>query len=240
MLIIVANIILNWKVMEKKTSIKHTLIGLLTIFSIGFTVLYGAHCIFCPNNVVAADYNAIEIVNDVEPTDSPVCKYVMLETIKIDIVSEVDSYIDRIAPSNNIDSEMLFTLCDEYNIDVRFVIAQGQIESHFATKGTAKKTNSVFNVGAYDGHSASRQNRNGFGFDNPNDSIEPYLLLLTNDYLVNGKTEFDMMKRYVNKLGMRYASNPNYERMLKSVYNRINRETNLDILLKEYNETKLV
>ena len=49
-----------------------------------------------------------------------------------------------------------------------------------------------------------------------------------------------MMKRYVNKLGMRYASNPQYERMLKSVYNRINRETNLDILLKEYNDIKTV
>lgn len=226
--------------MNNKTSIKNTLIGFLTIFSVGFTVLYGAHCIFCPNNVTAAGYNAIEIVEEVEPVDSTVYKSVMLETIKIDIVSEVDSYIDRIAPSNKIDSEMLFTLCDEYNIDVRFVIAQGQIESHFATKGTAKKTNSIFNVGAYDGHSASRQNRNGFGFSDPNESIEPYLLLLTNDYLVNGKTEFDMMKRYVNKLGMRYASNPQYERMLKSVYNRINRETNLDILLKEYNDIKTV
>lgn len=226
--------------MGKKTSIKHTLIGFLTLFSVGFTVLYSAHCIFYPNNVNAAGYNVIEIVEEVEPVDSTVYKSVMLETIKIDIVSEVDSYIDRIAPLNKIDSEMLFTLCDEYNIDVRFVIAQGQIESHFATKGTARKTNSIFNVGAYDGHSASRQNRNGFGFSDPNESIEPYLLLLTNDYLVNGKTEFDMMKHYANKLGMRYASNPQYEKMLKSVYNRINRETNLDILLKEYNDIKTV
>ena len=66
-----------------------------------------------------------------------------------------------------------------------------QVESHYATKGTAKKTNSVFNVGAYDGHSARKQIKNGFGYDNPNDSIEPYLILITSNYLVNGKTVYD-------------------------------------------------
>ena len=65
---------------------------------------------------------------------------VILETLRIDIISEIDSYIDKIAPKNEIASDILFDLCIQYNIDVRFVVAQGQIESHFATKGTAKKT----------------------------------------------------------------------------------------------------
>lgn len=220
-------------------NLKSTLIGLVVFFVILFSMLYGLHTIFNPYNASAAEYT----INNSKTSELDECvdtqNQIMMELLKIDIVSEIDNYIDKIAPKNDIDSELLFDLCVKYNIDIRFVIAQGQIESHFATKGTAKKTKSIFNVGAYDGHSAARQTRNGFGFDNANDSIEPYLILLTNDYLVNGKTEYNMMQNYVNYLGKRYASNPNYERMLKSVFNKINTTTNLDILLKEYNELKL-
>lgn len=140
---------------------------------------------------------------------------------------EVDNYIKSIAPTSKLSEKNIVEKCLEYNIDIIFVLAQGQIESHYGTAGTARKTNSVFNVGAYDGYSANKQNKNGFGFNNPNDSIEPYLILLTNEYLVNGKTEYDLMNNYVNYLGMRYASNKNYERMLKSVYNKIKKTTNI-------------
>ena len=150
--------------------------------------------------------------------------------------AEVHDYITGIAPSAEINPYILIDLCTEYNVDVAFVLAQGQIESHFATKGTARRTNSIFNVGAYDGHSANRQCRNGFGFEDPNDSIEPYLMLLTNDYLVNGKTINDLMKNYVNKLGMRYASNPKYESQLRSVYNRIYRNPRFKTAYEEYKD----
>lgn len=140
---------------------------------------------------------------------------------------EVDNYIKSIAPTSKLSGKDIVEKCLEYNIDIAFVLAQGQIESHYGTTGTARKTNSVFNVGAYDGHSANKQNKNGFGFNNPNDSIEPYLILLANEYLVNGKTEYDLMNNYINYLGMRYASNNNYERMLKSIYNKIKKTTNI-------------
>ena len=148
--------------------------------------------------------------------------------------AEVHDYITRVAPNADVDPYVLIDLCTEYDIDVAFVLAQGQIESHFATKGTARRTNSIFNVGAYDGHSANRQCRNGFGFEDPNDSIEPYLMLLTSDYLVNGKTINDLMKNYVNKLGMRYASNLKYESQLRSVYNRIYRNPRFKTAYEEY------
>lgn len=163
---------------------------------------------------------------------------IKLNSVKISIVDEIESYLYMVAPTNKINAEIFFNLCDRYNVDVRFVLAQGQVESHFATKGTASKTNSIFNVGAYDGHSAKRQMRNGFGYKDPNDSIEPYLILLTNNYLIGGKTINDLMCNYVNHLGMRYASNKRYERMIRNVYNRINNNTNLDILIAEYNEYK--
>ena len=151
---------------------------------------------------------------------------------------EVNNYITSVAPKANIDPYLMVDLCSEYGVDLRFVLAQGHVESHFATKGTAVRTLSIFNVGAYDGHSASRQKHNGFGFENPNDSIEPYLKLITNEYMVNGKTESDLMKNYVNGLGKRYASNPKYESMLRSVYTRINNLIEFRIAYENFLESQ--
>lgn len=156
------------------------------------------------------------------------------DSIKNLLVTEVNSYIKGIAPSSKLDGEILVDMCYAYNIDIVFVLAQGQIESHYGTRGTAYKTNSVFNVGAYDGYSASRQCKNGFGFSHPNESVEPFLILLTNNYLTNGKTINDLMISYVNHLGMRYASNTRYEYMLKSVYSKINKNTNIGVLFNDY------
>lgn len=163
-------------------------------------------------------------INIIEYTDS----------VKTQLINEVDTYINTIAPSSKLDGEIVVDMCCEYNVDIAFVLAQGQIESHFGTAGTARKTNSVFNVGAYDGYSASKQRANGFGFSHPNESVEPYLILLTSNYLVNGKTINDLMVSYINYLGMRYASDTRYEYMLRSVYNKINSKTNINSLYNEY------
>ena len=163
-------------------------------------------------------------INIIEYTDS----------VKTQLINEVDTYINTIALSSKLDGEIVVDKCCEYNVDIAFVLAQGQIESHFGTTGTARKTNSVFNVGAYDGYSAAKQRANGFGFSHPNESVEPYLILLTNKYLVNGKTINDLMHVYVNHLGMRYASDTRYEYMLRSVYNKINSKTNINSLYNEY------
>jgi len=147
---------------------------------------------------------------------------------------EVSNYINSIAPTSEIDPFKFIDLCSEYEIDLIFAMAQGQLESHYATRGTAARTKSVFNVGAYDGHSSDRQKRNGFGYDDPNDSIEPYLQLLKNDYLVNNKTVQDLMNNYVNYLGMRYASNRKYESQMRSIYRRISSNASLVIAYENF------
>lgn len=157
-----------------------------------------------------------------------------IDSVKTQLINEVDTYINTIAPSSKLDGEIVVDMCCEYNVDIAFVLAQGQIESHFGTTGTARKTNSVFNVGAYNGYSASKQRANGFGFSHPNESVEPFLILLTTNYLVNGKTINDLMMSYINYLGMRYASDTRYEYMLRSVYNKINSKTNIKSLYNEY------
>lgn len=149
------------------------------------------------------------------------------------LVTEVDNYIDKISPTSKLDGKVVVDMCLKYNIDIIFVLAQGQIESHFGTTGTARKTNSVFNVGAFDGRSSSMQIKKGFGFEHPNDSVEPYLILLSKNYLVNGISVNNLMYNYINKYGHRYASSHGYEQMLRCVYNSINKNTNI----KQYQST---
>lgn len=163
-----------------------------------------------------------------------------MEGVKDDIVTAIDNYIDSVAPDNGLNGIKLFELCDKYGVDVRFAMAQAQVESHFGTTGMAAKTNIVWNVRTYDGDTLEDIKRRKATFKHPDESIEPYLLLLVNDYLVNGKTEEDMFINFVNYDNKRYASNTKYEDMMVSVYNRINEQTNLKKLLKEYKRYKII
>jgi hypothetical protein len=155
------------------------------------------------------------------------------------LASEVERYIKKVAPTAVVDPLLLVDLCSEYNVDIRFVLAQGHIESHFGTKGTAVKTNSIFNVGAYDGHSAKKQIKNGFGYKHPNYSIEPYLKLLTSEYLVD-KTEYELMENFVNTEGKRYASNKKYENLISEKFRVICTTTNITNLYNTYMTRKIL
>lgn len=144
---------------------------------------------------------------------------------KVALINEVQNYITLIAPTSNLRGYALVEECEKYNIDICFALAQGEIESHFGTKGIASKLNSVFNVGVYDGKTTEEID-NKYKFDYPNESIEPYLKLLINRYLIN-KTEEDLMKKFVDKDGKRYASNPNYEIMISERYKFISENTKI-------------
>ena len=211
---------------------KNRVLGLFVCLVLGFTALVSVKMI--SNSIDKSKeyiYRQEQIAIQEQLREQRLSEY---NEARNQLAIEVDNYISSVAPKANIDAFLMIDLCSEYGVDIRFVLAQGQVESHFATKGTASRTLSIFNVGAYDGHSASRQRRNGFGFSDPNESIEPYLQLITTEYMVNGKTESDLMKNYVNNLGMRYASNPRYESMLRSVYKRISNRPAFKIAYDNY------
>lgn len=153
---------------------------------------------------------------------------------------EVDKYIKTVAPTSVVDALNLIDLCSEYNVDLRLALVQGHLESHFATKGTAARTYSIFNVGAFDGHSANKQIKNGYGYKHPDYSVEPYLKLLTTDYLVDGKTELDLLNKFVNKNGKRYASSTTYESMLKDRWDKIDEIANITQTYETYKMYKLM
>ena len=221
---------------------KNTVVGLLTCFAIGTATLGGAKVLVEHIHTDSNTQMGSQGIESPAINEEDAIRDRMVENYKNarnQLAIEVDNYISSVAPKANIDPFLMIDLCSEYGVDIRFVLAQGQIESHFATKGTASRTLSIFNVGAYDGHSASRQRRNGFGFSDPNESIEPYLRLITTEYMVDGKTESDLMKNYVNNLGMRYASNPKYESMLRSVYKRISNKPTFKIAYDNYLESQI-
>ena len=133
------------------------------------------------------------------------------------LVDVVDSYIKEIAPSSVMNGIAFVNKCDEYNMNLFFVIAQAQIESSFATKGLGQKMNSAFNVKAYDGKGSKYMDK----YDHPDDSIEPYIILVKKNYMGDSKTEMDLMNNYVNFEGKRYATNPDYEAMVLSTYKKL-------------------
>ena len=144
---------------------------------------------------------------------------------KDSLVTTIDNYIMATAPESTVDGLFLLNKCQEYNVDLVFVLAQATLESHFGTTGIAKKTNSVFNVGAYDGKS-SHTISSKYKYENPNLSIDPYLTLLNDSYL-EGKSEEELLNNFVNKHGKRYASYKNYEKELQIIIKKIEDTTDI-------------
>ena len=144
---------------------------------------------------------------------------------KDSLVAAIDNYIITTAPESTVDGLFLLNKCQEYNVDLVFVLAQATLESHFGTTGIAKQTNSVFNVGAYDGKS-SHTISSKYKYENPNLSIDPYLTLLNDSYL-DGKSEEELLNNFVNKHGKRYASYKNYEKELQIIIKRIEDDTDI-------------
>lgn len=207
-----------------------------TVFFIIVVIAIGIGTGFLTGYVINMTKSSIEHTRDV---------YVHRLESKFDasreaLAIEVDKYIKTVAPTSVVDALNLIDLCAEYNVDLRLALAQGHLESHFATKGTAARTHSIFNVGAFDGHSAEKQKKNGYGYKHPDYSVEPYLKLLTTDYLVNGKTELDLLNKFVNKNGKRYASSNTYESMLKDRWDKIDEIANITQVYEIYKMYKLM
>lgn len=159
--------------------------------------------------------------------------------VKYELVVAIDNYIRKTAPNSSLNGIAILDNCIKYNMDVCFVLAQAENESHFGTTGLARKTNSVFNVLAFDGYKYEDIYEKG-KYRHPDESIEPYMELLKKDYLINGKTEYDMMNKYVNRQGKRYASSETYENALKATFLKIKNNTEIDSLSQELQKYKLI
>lgn len=155
--------------------------------------------------------------------------------VKSDLVDLTQHYIDSVAPNSGLRALILVENCEKYGIPITFTLAQGEIESHFGTTGLAYRTNSVWNVGAFDDYTLSDIQHK---FNNPNDSVNPYLDLLVNNYLPS-KTIEDLLENFVDINGNRYASDTYYETKLKSKIDYIKEHYRIDELQERLNYYKI-
>lgn len=112
--------------------------------------------------------------------------------------------------------EKMVQVSEDYNFDLPLMLAQAKCESVFGTEGRCMRSNSAFAVGAWD------NGEDKVTYSDVNNSIEPYVQLMQNDYL-SGKSVQDLLKDggFVNNLNMRYASDENYERKIRGLRNTI-------------------
>lgn len=161
--------------------------------------------------------------------------HVKYQGVKSDLVDATQNYIDSIAPNSNLRALILVEKCEKYKIPITFVLAQGELESKFGTTGLAYRTNSIWNVGAYDNYDIKNIK---IKYENPNDSVEPYLNLLNSNYL-NGKTIEDLLDSFTDINGNRYATDKYYESKLKTIHNYILTNHNIDSLQARLNYYKI-
>ena len=144
--------------------------------------------------------------------------------IEKELKAEVKNYIIKFFPNcpdeipENIVEAGLFE-----DIDICFMMAQAQIETCFGKNGK--------------GRASSRHSLFGVEFKyyaNYKEAVYEYVKLLKRSYLVNGKTEHSLMRRYVNKSGNRYAANPRYEAELTAAYKTIVSKTAISQLQQQY------
>jgi len=178
-----------------------------------------------------------------QPTEEVIYIKNLRTKMKVELVREVKTYINKIAPHSELTTEYLVDKCLEYNTDIIFVLSQALLESHFGTKGKAARTNSVWNVGTYD------DGKILYTYNYANHSIEPYLKLLKEDYLIHithtGDTiqkevqELVEDKAYTNYYGARFASARGYENGMRKLMVKIDMETSISFyqdMLKLSNE----
>lgn len=201
-----------------KKVIATIILGIIAIFSVG---------LFTKTKITYYDIEADYIRE---------CELKYWET-KSQLVDEVQNYINTVAPTSDLRACVLIDACEKYNIEVKFVLAQGELESHFGTKGLASKTNSVWNVGAYDGYYYSNI-MTIHKYPHPNMSIEPYLKLLYKKYLTY-EAEEGLLKNFVDHNGNRFASDKNYEERLRYKYKYISNNTQIDSLNSQLNYWKV-
>lgn len=154
------------------------------------------------------------------------------EKMRSRLIEEVGIYIERMAPTSKLTPGHLVDKCLQYDVDIIFVLSQGLLESHFGTKGLAAKTNSVWNVGAFD----NQRPKNKFWYKTQDESLEPYLKLIKEDYLMAVTHAGDtihkdihdlVIKSYTNYAGKRFASARGYENAMRKMMINIDMETSI-------------
>ena len=117
----------------------------------------------------------------------------------------------------------------EEDIDLPLLLAAAWVETKMGTEGVcvSKGTNSMYSVGAWDNGTTRNY------YNSKVESMYHYAQIIKNDYLRD--YDIDTLLKdgnFVNKKGHRYASNPCYERDLRTTRNK--RLNNYEVLHPDF------
>jgi len=173
---------------------------------------------------VGANNSSFSARNDTELSLYPV---IVRQRLHNDLVKEVKGYINQVAPTSKLNADTLVNICQRYDMNISFVLAQGMLESNLGTKGKALTTKSVFGVGALDNGTI----RPGCIYKHVNESIEPYLKLLIEQYLGDKKTIKDLIRDggFKTLKGSRYATLSTYESRLRTWMVHVDMHTSINM-----------
>jgi len=167
----------------------------------------------------------------IQPTEEQLYVDELKTKMKTELIKEVQTYITNLAPNSRLTPENIVNKCLEYDTDIIFVLSQALLESHFGTKGKAAQTNSVWNVGTYDDGQIL------YRYEHPDQSLEPYLKLINDKYLITVTTKGDTIYKdlghlvedrgYTNYDGRRFASARGYENGMRKLMVKIDMETSI-------------
>lgn len=179
----------------------------------------------------------IDILNALHEAQLLVLKQKELAIIKNELVKQVDSVIQKYsANTSKITASYFVDKCLEYDVDIIFALSQCNQETNLGkiseNMGLAGKCKSICSLGIFTNAKKVEDVPEKYKYFHIDQSIEPYLKQLKRTYIVNGKTEQDMMRNFVNLRGERYAAHRGYERNIRATYRIIEKKSNIDELQK--------
>lgn len=138
-------------------------------------------------------------------------------------VERVQAIIDKFSGGKSpLKAQDFIKVAIEEKVPLDLMLAQAAAESGFGTKGRAVRTKNVFNIGNYtQGDQLSKDDplmdRYSTYMPTWMDGLKAYARNMRSNYLTRGKGTQDLLKKFVNKQGQRYAADPDYESTLGTI-----------------------
>ena len=141
------------------------------------------------------------------------------EYIRQNLINEVGYYISRHAPRSKMSAEYIVDACLDKEFDITLLMAQGHLETHFATCGS----NNCFGIGT--------KKR----YKHPNESVDDYLDLMKRKYIIKRTTEQLLASnvRMENSKSSYYSSQSSYGAKVKKIRDDIKKNTNIHELFND-------
>lgn len=164
--------------------------------------------------------NQLIYIEDFVPTS------IKKDLLQSELTAEVNRYITNKAPESKLSASLIVKHCLADSVDIVLALSQCQLESNFGTAGRASKTNSAWNVGAWD----NADHTKSINYKSVNESIPAYTDLISKKY-----KNADPYKNFVDDKGRRYATDPDYEHKLLRQSTYIKNTTKIDSLQSRLN-----